>query len=126
MTAARLTAAEARRLGLDPGPARTGRTTRKVARGPYHTRCRTCGEQFTTEASEERHMVAAHHARYELLDPVLPVEHLEHRSRVHGCPHCRCIPPPVRNTGLDPTADGAALVVEVDRLLYPNYGKRAR
>ena len=66
MAAARLTAAEARRLGIDPGPAR--RSTRKVARGaPYHTRCKTCGEEFTTEASEERHLVAEHHARYELV-----------------------------------------------------------
>jgi len=29
-------------------PAAKKRTTRKVGRGPYHTRCRTCLEEFTT------------------------------------------------------------------------------
>lgn len=64
--AARLTAAEARAIGLDVKPTRA-RTTRKVAKGRYHTTCHTCGEHFMTIASEDRHL-AAHpdHRRYEL------------------------------------------------------------
>ena len=63
----RLTPGEARRLGLTtPSPGR--RTTRQVARGvPYHTRCTRCGAEFHTEAAEERHLIAEHHARYELV-----------------------------------------------------------
>lgn len=57
-----LTAAEARQLGVDI-PAK-GRTTRKTARGPYHTRCMSCGAVFTTQASEDRH-VSAGHNRFE-------------------------------------------------------------
>ena len=61
----RLTPAEARRLGIDPTPTRT-RTTRREAAGPYHTRCTTCGDEFTTIAAEDRHLTAGHH-RYELV-----------------------------------------------------------
>ena len=43
------------------------RTTRKTGRGPYRTRCKTCGEVFTTAASEDRHLTATHHVRYELI-----------------------------------------------------------
>lgn len=67
MTAARLTASEARALGLDV-PAATTRTTRRVARAPYHTRCMACGAVFTTQASEDRHVDAVGgHTRFELV-----------------------------------------------------------
>ena len=66
VTAAKLTPAEARRLGIDV-PAKPARTTRKTAAGPYHTRCRECGAEFTSEAAEDRHIVEHHHARYELV-----------------------------------------------------------
>ena len=64
---ARLTVAEARALGLTSAAVKPKRTTRKVGRGPYHTRCRTCGVEFTTAASEDRHVHDTHHVRYELV-----------------------------------------------------------
>ena len=68
MTAAHLTPAQARRLGLDVPTTGTGAgRTRKVARAPYRTRCTRCGTEFTSEAAEERHLIAEHHARYELV-----------------------------------------------------------
>jgi len=66
---ARISAKEAKALGLsapDAKPAKK-RTTRKTGSGPYHTRCKTCGEEFTTAASEDRHVHETHHARYELV-----------------------------------------------------------
>lgn len=66
MTAARLTRADAKRLGLDV-PAST-RSTHKVARAPYHTRCMACGAVFTTQAAEDRHVDAqGGHLRFELI-----------------------------------------------------------
>lgn len=66
MPAAHLSASEAKRLGLDV-PASSGRTTRHHASGPYHTICATCSEEFTTYASENRHVDATRHARYVLV-----------------------------------------------------------
>jgi len=34
---------------------------------PYHSRCARCGEQFTTMAAEERHLIEHRHARFEIL-----------------------------------------------------------
>ena len=66
MTAVRVTAGEARRMGVDV-PATT-RTTATVARAPYHTRCMACGAVFTTQAAEDRHVDAAGgHHRFELV-----------------------------------------------------------
>jgi hypothetical protein len=65
---ARLTAAEARALGL-PAPGPAPRTTRKEVTGvPYHSRCCTCDEQFTTMAAETRHLDATDHYRYDVLE----------------------------------------------------------
>ena len=64
--AVRLSAAEARRLGLGNTPASRPRTTRREARGPYATRCVLCGETFETIASEDRHVTLTH-ARFELV-----------------------------------------------------------
>ena len=67
MSSVRLTAAEARRLGVvpsDTGPAR--RTTRKEASGLYATTCQTCGAKFDTIAGENRH-VSLTHCRFEIL-----------------------------------------------------------
>jgi hypothetical protein len=61
---ARLSNADLRRLGLVPDKKRT---TRRTASGPFHHRCVTCGEEFTTDASETRHLNAERHYRYELL-----------------------------------------------------------
>jgi hypothetical protein len=65
VTAARLTRADAKRLGLDvpaSGPSRT------VARAPYHTRCMSCGAVFVTQAAEDRHVDAVGgHVRFELI-----------------------------------------------------------
>jgi hypothetical protein len=64
---ARLTTAEARALGL-PAPRSAPRTTRRTVKGAkYLTRCKTCGEEFTTVASEDRHLKATHHARYDIV-----------------------------------------------------------
>ena len=60
----KLTAAQARALGLDAGKQRT--TKRVVKGGGYHTRCEACGDEFTTAASEDRH-VQAGHARFSLV-----------------------------------------------------------
>ena len=48
------------------------RTTRKVARGPYVSECFDCGEAFTTQAAETRHVAATRHARYQLTLDVTP------------------------------------------------------
>jgi hypothetical protein len=64
---ARLTAAEARALGL-PAPRSVPRSTRKAVTGePYWSRCKTCDEEFTTIAAEDRHLKATKHARFEIL-----------------------------------------------------------
>lgn len=62
---ARITAKEAQRLGLDVKAKRT--KNRAEAKGPYLSRCKTCGQEFTVEASEDRHVNETHHARYEVL-----------------------------------------------------------
>ena len=63
---ARISVAEARRLGIDV-PAKTSRN-RTVARGPYRSVCHTCGTVFTTYAGEDRHVHDTHHARYSTLE----------------------------------------------------------
>ena len=73
---AHLTAAQAKALGIEAGgedvvagagksPARTRQ--RRTARGPYASECYDCGEAFTTQAAETRHLNATHHARYQLV-----------------------------------------------------------
>lgn len=57
--AARLTPAQAVKLGLIEKPAKK-RTTRTEAKGPYRTRCCTCREEFTSIAAEDRHLSGAH------------------------------------------------------------------
>ena len=45
------------------------RSTRKAVTGePYWSRCKTCDEEFTTIASEDSHLKATHHARYDVLE----------------------------------------------------------
>lgn len=63
---ARLTAAEARKLGIDTKASGKVRT-RTTAKGPYCTRCVTCGTVFHTMAAEDRHLVDTHHGRYEMI-----------------------------------------------------------
>ena len=63
---ARITEAQARAMGLEV-PTKV-RTTRRVAKGgTYHTKCKTCGEEFNTIAAEDRHLHDTHHARYEIV-----------------------------------------------------------
>jgi len=57
----RITAAQARALGL---AARKPRITRRTAPGPYHTRCVACGATFTVRQRETEH-VAPGHTRFE-------------------------------------------------------------
>ena len=70
---ARISAAEARALGIDTDekPSRK-RTTRRTARGPYRTICIDCGEVFTTQAAETRHVDATRHCRFDLIIDELP------------------------------------------------------
>ena len=58
---AHLSAREARALGLQ-APARR----RTTAPGAYHTACVACGEEFTTQAAETRHLISSGHRRYQL------------------------------------------------------------
>lgn len=58
---AHLTPAQARALGVDvPASSGAGRRTRKAAPGHGVSRCATCGETFTTDAAEDRHVTAGH------------------------------------------------------------------
>jgi uncharacterized C2H2 Zn-finger protein len=66
---AHISAKEAKRLGIvatDPAP-KAKVKVRRTAAGPYHTECARCGEEFHTQASETRHVVETHHARYRLV-----------------------------------------------------------
>ena len=64
---ARITAAQAKALGIDVKPGRTRTTQRTVKGAPYHTRCVACDEVFTTMAAETRHVESTKHARYVLV-----------------------------------------------------------
>lgn len=65
--AARITAAQARALGIDPKVGRT-RTTQRAAKGfPYRTQCTTCATIFDTRAAEDRHVNETRHGNYRLL-----------------------------------------------------------
>jgi hypothetical protein len=65
MTAVTLTPAQARRLGIDvPPSAGVTRRTRRAVPGHGTSRCTTCGETFTTDAAETRHVTRGHN-RYE-------------------------------------------------------------
>ena len=67
MTAVALTAKQAKALGItatDPTPSTP--TRRRRARSPYSTVCHDCGETFTTQAAETRHLDATRHCRYQL------------------------------------------------------------
>lgn len=59
-----MTEAQARKLGLKPKgkPAKD----RRGAKGPYKTRCATCGEIFTGRKAEDDHLASTGHHRYEL------------------------------------------------------------
>jgi len=65
---ARITPAEAKRLGVEVPATARRRSTKKVAPGPYHSRCTTCQEEFDSYADEDRHLVKTHHARYSVLN----------------------------------------------------------
>lgn len=78
---ARITAAEARAMGLDVSKPARVRTTRKEAKGPYHTRCCACGEEFTARTTETKHVEEVRHYRYET---VIEREEPNEASRVRG------------------------------------------
>lgn len=61
---AHLTPAQARKLGIDVPDAPKVRQTRKALPGHGTSTCCTCGEVFTTIASEDRHVKATLHPRY--------------------------------------------------------------
>lgn len=65
---ARITAAEARALGIDTKASGKVRTTRRTVKGaPYHTVCCICSAEFYTQAAEDRHLKETSHARYRLV-----------------------------------------------------------
>jgi hypothetical protein len=66
MTAARLSPARARALGIVSPSAGVPRRTRRAVPGHGISRCHNCGEVFTTDAAETRH-VDTHpgHCRYQ-------------------------------------------------------------
>lgn len=53
-----LSAQEARALGYPPaaGARVKPRTTKREAKGPWHTQCVTCGQEFNTKAAEDAHL----------------------------------------------------------------------
>ena len=63
--AARLTEAEARKLGITVPARSRAKKSRAVVKGPWHIRCWTCKVEFHGEAAEDRHLKETHHARYE-------------------------------------------------------------
>ena len=65
---ARITTAQARKLGIDTKLA-AKRTVRRTARGAYLTRCVQCGEVFTRSVDEDNHVIQTKHARYRLILP---------------------------------------------------------
>lgn len=66
MVVVQVSEAQARKLGIDVPKTRPKRD-RRTARGPYHTRCHTCLDEFTTQASETRHNAEAGHCRFDLV-----------------------------------------------------------
>lgn len=62
---ARLTAREARAIGLELPTAPAGkRTAQRRLRALYASTCAACGDPFTSEAAEVRHMTATGHRRF--------------------------------------------------------------
>jgi hypothetical protein len=64
---AHLTSAEARALGLPAPPGRGSTKDRRTAGGPYLTICKSCGDQFTSMAAEDRHLHETKHIRYDII-----------------------------------------------------------
>lgn len=61
----RMTPAQLKALGVDPGRVKV--RMRRTAKGPYHTLCTTCSEEFHTQASEDRHLKETRHLNYRLV-----------------------------------------------------------
>jgi hypothetical protein len=61
----KMTHQQAEALGIVPR--KKTRTTRRTAKGPYHTVCTTCDEQFHTIASEDRHLEETKHRNYRIV-----------------------------------------------------------
>lgn len=66
---ARLTVAEAKRLGIDTTGTKTSTRSRRTAKGPAPWRCSTCGLTGDGETSAARHNAETHHGRYEWVEP---------------------------------------------------------
>lgn len=61
-----LTPEQARKLGIEAPKSKSKR--KGMARAGAKTRCVTCGEVFTGDAAETRHVNEARHYRYEGVD----------------------------------------------------------
>jgi hypothetical protein len=62
-----LTTAQARALGVTTAPARKRTTRQALPRDGAVTVCHTCGDRFTTDAGETRHVDNVHAARFQWL-----------------------------------------------------------
>lgn len=62
---ARISEADARRLGLTAPTKRSKRTTKGSGRAGATSRCHDCELEFTSDAAEGRHLADTGHARYE-------------------------------------------------------------
>lgn len=63
--APRISKAQAIQLGLFEDAPKAARKRAKAP--PYHTRCHDCAQDFTTKASETRHVAETGHVRYDLV-----------------------------------------------------------
>lgn len=63
MTKVWMSEQEARRAGLLTSKTKT--TRKSVPRSKSTSRCQACGEEFTSDAAETRHVEETGHARYE-------------------------------------------------------------
>lgn len=59
----RMTEEQARKAGLLKDPSTSKR--KGMGRGGAKSRCAACGEEFTGDAAETRHLEETKHARYE-------------------------------------------------------------
>jgi hypothetical protein len=69
VTLQHMTSAEFRALhGTTQGDVKvSSKKKSKTVRGPWHTRCRSCGEESYTEAAQERHCFNPGHRVYEVV-----------------------------------------------------------
>ena len=63
MSRVELTEAQAKKLGIEVP--KTKKSRKGMGRDGARSRCVKCGEEFTSDAAETRHLIETMHARYE-------------------------------------------------------------